>query len=117
MGIHRQVKHIPLRQYVNAIGTYASIMLLAFRGRCRFKMYMAKKSAQYGIKIQMREQNILHLRTGKDSERHLYRKRFRRVESTGRIQSANETYSSSNVTRFLHRKPTKRQPDKLVYVC
>lgn len=41
-------------QAVYAIGSYACIdeMLLAFRGRCRFKMYMPKKPAKYGIKIQ-----------------------------------------------------------------
>lgn len=41
-------------QAVYAIGSYACIdeMLLAFRGRCRFKMYMPKKPAKYGLKIQ-----------------------------------------------------------------
>lgn len=41
-------------QAVYAIGSFACIdeMLLAFRGRCRFKMYMPKKPAKYGIKIQ-----------------------------------------------------------------
>jgi hypothetical protein len=41
-------------QAVYTIGTCACIdeMLLAFRGRCRFKMYMPKKPAKYGIKIQ-----------------------------------------------------------------
>jgi hypothetical protein len=40
-------------QAVYTIGTCACIdeMLLAFRGRCKFKMYMPKKPAKYGIKI------------------------------------------------------------------
>lgn len=35
------------------IGAYACIdeMLVSFRGRCRFKMYMPKKPAKYGLKI------------------------------------------------------------------
>lgn len=41
-------------QAVYVIGSCACIdeMLVAFRGRCRFKMYMPKKPAKYGIKIQ-----------------------------------------------------------------
>ncbi|XP_026331127.1 piggyBac transposable element-derived protein 4-like [Hyposmocoma kahamanoa] len=40
-------------QAVYSIGSYACVdeMLLAFRGRCRFKMYMPKKPAKYGLKI------------------------------------------------------------------
>lgn len=38
---------------VYTIGTCACVdeMLVAFRGRCKFKMYMPKKPAKYGIKI------------------------------------------------------------------
>ncbi|CAK1594216.1 unnamed protein product [Parnassius mnemosyne] len=38
---------------VCSIGSYAFIdeMLVAFRGRCRFKMYMPKKPNKYGLKI------------------------------------------------------------------
>lgn len=38
---------------VCSIGSYACIdeMLVAFRGRCRFKMYMPKKLHKYGLKI------------------------------------------------------------------
>ncbi|CAB3249420.1 unnamed protein product [Arctia plantaginis] len=41
-------------QALYAIGSYASIdeMLVPFRGRCKFKVYMPKKPAKYGIKIQ-----------------------------------------------------------------
>ncbi|GBP12708.1 PiggyBac transposable element-derived protein 4 [Eumeta japonica] len=41
-------------QAVLAIGSCACIdeMLLAFRGRCRLKMFMPKKPTKYGIKIQ-----------------------------------------------------------------
>lgn len=37
------------------VGTYVTIdeQLLAFRGRCPFKMYMPKKPAKYGLKIMM----------------------------------------------------------------
>lgn len=40
-------------QEVYSIGTCACVdeMLVAFRGRCKFKMYMPKKPAKYGIKI------------------------------------------------------------------
>lgn len=37
----------------NSIGTHACIdeMLVPFRGRCKFKMYIPKKPAKYGINI------------------------------------------------------------------
>lgn len=40
-------------QKVYSIGTCACIdeMLVAFRGRCRFRMFMPKKPAKYGLKI------------------------------------------------------------------
>ncbi|CAB3261584.1 unnamed protein product [Arctia plantaginis] len=41
-------------QALYAIGSYACIdeTLVPFRGRCKFKVYMPKKPAKYGIKIQ-----------------------------------------------------------------
>lgn len=46
-------KFIQNCQDIYSIGTCACVdeMLVAFRGRCRFKMYMPKKPAKYGLKI------------------------------------------------------------------
>ncbi|GBP31077.1 hypothetical protein EVAR_77372_1 [Eumeta japonica] len=62
-------------QKVYSIGTCACIdeMLVAFRGRCRFRMFMPKKPAKYGLKImslQMPEMVIysMHTYLGKDSD-------------------------------------------------
>ncbi|CAH2086577.1 unnamed protein product [Euphydryas editha] len=63
-------------QEVYAIGSYACVdeMLVAYRGRCRFKMYMPKKSAKYGLKIMClmdaRTRYLLnaYIYTGRDSD-------------------------------------------------
>ncbi|CAH2000050.1 unnamed protein product [Acanthoscelides obtectus] len=46
-------KFIDNSQNAFSIGTNATVdeMLVAFRGRCKFKIYMPKKPARYGIKI------------------------------------------------------------------
>lgn len=61
---------------VYTIGSYACVdeMLVAFRGRCKFKMYMPKKPSKYGIKIMCltdaRTGYLLnaYIYTGKDSD-------------------------------------------------
>lgn len=46
-------KFIENSQSAFSIGTNATVdeMLVAFRGRCKFKVYMPKKPARYGIKV------------------------------------------------------------------
>ncbi|CAK1580633.1 unnamed protein product [Parnassius mnemosyne] len=63
-------------QAIYVIGSYTCIdeMLVAFRGRCWFKVFMPKKPAKYGIKIQCltdaRSGYLLnaYLYKGKDSD-------------------------------------------------